>query len=187
MVEMVGTADECVDFYMETSIDKMFGHTEVTERNRKHHRDLELEYLDIKMLNDPLNMSNEEPLELECIIRRNQSEIKETQFGIFINNSSDVTVYSCYSNPIKLPDTNKPFKVRITLPHLQLARGTYKVDMNMSKFDFMANARDYDLAFGVLAFEVKYQDSAHTRPFIAWARNLGSIASTDAVVKIENN
>lgn len=184
MVEYQGTADECVDYYMETSVEKMVAHTVVSPKYRRHQKDLEVEYLDIKMLNDPDNMSNEESLELECLIRNNR-QLNEAQFGIFVNNSSDATVYACYSKPVCLPKTHEPFCVRITLPNIHLARGTYKVDMNISKYDYTAFARDYDLVFGVLAFEVKYLDTKHQTLFTLWPRNLGSISTADAIVSIQ--
>ena len=35
----------------------------------------------------------------------NNPKIKEAQFGIFINNTSDVRVASCYTKPISLPES----------------------------------------------------------------------------------
>lgn len=186
MVEMVGTADECVDFYMETSIDKMVGHTIVTPKLRKVPRDLELEYKEVRMHNDPVAMSTDEPLQLEMKVHRNKASIREAQFGIFISNTANVTVDACYTEPVSLPDGTDDFIVKVTLPSHHLAKGAYKIDMNISRFDYQAFARDYDLIYDALSFEVKYVDAAHKQTFTAWPRNLGSVIMRDAVVKVTN-
>jgi len=183
MVEMMGKVDDCVDFYMETNIDDLVGETNEATMS-KHRRDTnrtnQLQYLDIKMLNDPNNMSTEEPLKIQAKIKREDPKVKEAQFGIFINNTSNVTAASTYTPSITLPSEGNIFDVEITIPTHHLAKGTYTVDMNISKFDYSAFARDHDLVFGVLAFEVKYVDSARSIGFNAWPRNLGSICMTDA-------
>ncbi len=184
MVEMTGTADECVDFYMETSIEKMVGHTIVSSKLRKVPRDLELEYKEVRMLNNPEAMSTDEPLQLEMKVHRNKPSVKVAQFGIFISNSANVTVDACYTEQVNLPESTDDFIVRVTLPSHHLTKGTYKVDMNISRFDYQAFARDYDLIFDALSFEVKYVDAAHKQSFTAWPRNLGNVIMRDAVVKV---
>ena len=185
MVEKIGTADECVDFYMETNINDLVKETTITNKYRKGTDRANLvEYLNIKMLNDPANMATEEPLHLQMKIKRNNPKIKEVQFGIFINNTSDVTVASCYTKPIALPEEGDTFEVDVVIPTHHLAKGLYKVDMNVSSFNYQAFARDYDLVFGVLSFEVKHIDTNHSLAFSVWPKNLGSICMTDSRVKL---
>ena len=187
MVEYQGTADECVDYYMETSISDLIGYTKPTSQHRRVMRDLELEYLDIRLMNDVESMAIDEPLHLQMTVKRNKRSIKQAQFGIFINNTADVTVNACYTHPVDLPDSTDVFVVDVHLPHHHLTKGIYKIDMNISKFDYTANARDYDLVFGVLSFEVKYLDAAHTLPFSVWARNLGNVCMRDAHVVVTHS
>jgi len=142
--------------------------------------------LNIRMLNDPANMSTEEPLRLQMKIKRNNPKIKDAQFGIFINNTSDVRVASCYTNPIILPEDREIFVVDVEIPNHHLAKGFYRVDMNISKFDYTAFARDHDLVFGVLSFEVKHVDAHHSIGFNAWPHNLGSVCMTDAAVSLSD-
>ena len=187
MVEKIGTADDCVDFYMETSIEDMV--KETTEKDMPtHRRDTnrtnQLQYLNIKMLNDPLNMSTEEPLKIQMKIKREDPKIREAQFGIFINNTSNVTAASTYTPAITLPAEGDIFDVEVTIPTHHLAKGTYSIDMNISKFNYQAFARDLDLVFNVLDFEVKHVDSAHKLAFNAWPRNLGSICMTDTEARL---
>ena len=185
MIDHIGTADECVDYYLETNISDLVKESKIDNRYRRDtNRTMNLEYINIRMLNDPTNMATEEPLHLQMTIRRNNPKIREAQFGIFINNSSDVPVASCYTDPIALPENGDTFDIDVVIPNHHLAKGLYKVDMNISKFDYNAFARDHDLVFNVLSFEVKHVDAQHEKGFNAWPHNLGSVCMTDTKVAI---
>ena len=183
MIDHIGTADECVDYYLETNISDLVKESKIDNRYRRDtNRTMNLEYINISMLNDPTNMATEEPLHLQMTIRRNNPKIREAQFGIFINNSSDVRVASCYTDPIALPENGDTFDIDVVIPNHHLAKGLYKIDMNISKFDYTAFARDHDLVFNVLSFEVKHVDADHKVGFNAWPHSLGSICMTDTKV-----
>ena len=185
MIEYLGTANDCVDFYLETNISDMVKESKIDNHFRRDtNRTMNLEYLNIRMVNDPANMSTEEPLRLQMTIRRNNPKIRDAQFGIFINNTGDVRVASCYTDPIALPETGDTFDVEVVIPNHHLAKGLYKIDMNISKFDYNAFARDHDLVFNVLSFEVKHVDAQHEKGFNAWPHNLGSVCMTDTTVTI---
>ena len=183
MIDHIGTADECVDYYLETNISDLVKESKIDSRYRRDtNRTMNLEYINIRMLNDPTNMATEEPLHLQMTIRRNNPKIREAQFGIFINNSSDVRVASCYTDPIALPENGDTFDIDVVIPNHHLAKGLYKIDMNISKFDYTAFARDHDLVFNVLSFEVNHVDADHKVGFNAWPHSLGSICMTDTKV-----
>lgn len=187
MVEKIGSADECVDFYMETSINDLVKESVIDNSFRKNSNCTnQIEYLNIKMLNDPNDVATEEPLCIRMRIKRNNPKIKEAQFGIFINNTSDVRVASCYTKPISLPEEGDTFEVDVVIPTHHLAKGLYKVDMNISSFNYQAFARDHDLVLGVLSFEVKHVDTAHAIGFNAWPHSLGSICMTDTQVSLKS-
>lgn len=185
MIDHIGTADECVDYYLETNISDLVKESKIDNRYRRDtNRTMNLEYMNIRMLNDPANMATEEPLHLQMTIRRNNPKIREAQFGIFINNTSDVRVASCYTDPIALPENGDTFDIDVVIPNHHLAKGLYKIDMNISKFDYTAFARDHDLVFNVLSFEVNHVDADHKVGFNAWPHSLGSICMTDTKVRL---
>ena len=185
MIEYLGTANDCVDFYLETNISDLVKESKIDNHFRRDtNRTMNLEYLNIRMVNDPANMSTEEPLRLQMTIRRNNPKIRDAQFGIFINNTSDVRVASCYTDPIALPETGDTFDVEVVIPNHHLAKGLYKIDMNISKFDYNAFARDHDLVFNVLSFEVKHVDAQHEKGFNAWPHSLGNICMTDTKISL---
>ena len=83
-----------------------------------------------------------------------------------------------------MPENGDTFDIDVVIPNHHLAKGLYKVDMNISKFDYNAFARDHDLVFNVLSFEVKHVDAQHEKGFNAWPHNLGSVCMTDTTVTI---
>ena len=182
-VQKIGTANECVDFYMSNNITELVGSVEITDKHRNAGPMLELEYLNIRMLNDIENMSTEEPLEFEMTIKRNDMSIKKCQFGVIVISSSDVPVGSLYSNPIELPEGKEFLKVHLTLPNHQLAKGLYTLNFNISNFDYSSVIRDYDIVRRVISFEVQFIDKEHTHPFVIWP-GLGGCAFRDATVDL---
>ncbi|MDO4497750.1 MAG: polysaccharide ABC transporter ATP-binding protein, partial [Bacteroidales bacterium] len=178
MVEMTGTADECVDFYMETSIDELVGHRVL--ENGNHHPGFarEVEYREVRILNDHRSMASYEPIELEVLLHRNIPNIKEVVLGIFFDNSGNQRISATYTNPIALPAGQDDFKVRITIPNHQLAKGCYNVKFNiLDSWDFQGKPREYDSCERLLSFEVKYVDALHKTDFVFWPhQHMGSFA-----------
>ena len=183
-LQKIGTAEECVDFYLSNNISEFIGYTEVDDSYRFLDTMRELEYLSIRMFNDVENMSTEEPMEFEILIKRNNMSIKQCQFGIVIRDSSDVPIGASYSEPVDLPNGMEKIRARISFPYHQLAKGTYYLNFNISKYDYFAVVKDYDVVQKVISFEVKYVDAEHKYPFVIWP-SLGSCAYRGSKVKIE--
>lgn len=185
MVEMTGTADDCVDFYMETSIDNLISNAKIGKEHIKAEFAREIEFIEARMLNNNTCMSTQEPLELEVTMHRNLHEVKECVIGIGINNSADQRITTYYTNPISIPSNTDNFKVHITLTNHQLAKGTYTIRFNvLSGFDYIAKPREYQSVEKVLSFEVKYFDAAHTHDFVFWPHHMGDVAGLDARAKL---
>ncbi len=180
MVEMMGTADECVDYYMETSISDLVGH-KVVDPYRNNGFAREVEYVEARMLNDHTCVSVREPLVIELTIHRRVKEIGECVIGVGINNGGDQRISTYYTNPIQLPACKDNFQVRVTLPDHQLAKGIYSLRFNLlSGFDYTAKPREYDVVERVLSFEVKYLDLAHEVNLSFWPHHMGNVAGQGA-------
>lgn len=177
-VEMQGTADECVDFYMETSIDDLVGHRVLTEKNHHPGFAREVEYREVRILNDHRSMATYEPLELEVSLHRNDTSTKHVVLGTFFDNSANQRISATYTNPIELPAGQTDFKVRISIPSHQLAKGCYNVKLNiLDSWDFQGKPREYDSCDRLLSFEVKYVDPQHKTDFVFWPhQHMGSFA-----------
>ena len=180
----LGTADECVDYYLSNNISDFVNYVETDDSYRGGGTMRELEYISVRMLNDVENMSTEEPMEFEMMIKRNNMSIKQCQFGIVIRDNSDTPVGASYSDPVQLPDGAEIMRVRVSFPHHQLTRGRYYLNFNMSNFDYSSVIRDYDVVHKVISFEVRYVDAAHTRPFVIWP-SLGGCAYRESKVLVE--
>lgn len=182
MVEMTGTADECVDFYMETNIESLVSHATIAgNQYRKAQFARELEYTEARMLNDVASVATCEPLQLELSLHRNIPEISQCVLGIGINDSADQRISTYYTNTVQLPAVGSDFKVRVTVPSHQLAKGDYSLRFNvLSGFDYQAKPREYDVVEHVLTFEVKYLDARHSSEFVFWPHHMGRVAGQDA-------
>ena len=183
-IQKIGSAEECVDYYLSTNINELVGFVNINDSYRSSGLLRELEYVSIRMLNDVSNMSTEEPMEFEMIIKRNNMSVKQCQFGIVIRDSSDTPVGALYSNPIQLLDGVEMMCVRVTFNHHQLTRGRYYLNFNISNFDYSSVIRDYDLVYKVISFDVRYVDLEHKRPFVVWP-NLGGCAYQNSEITIE--
>ena len=178
-IDHVGTADDCVDYYIGTNLADLFGYTEITPKHHVSSVIKEMEYLSVEMLNDFRNVSNEEPLRFKMKVKRNDSKITRCQFGVVIRNNSDAVVGAMYSRVVDLPKGSELMEVEIVFPGHQLARGRYSLNFNISYNDFNAEIRDLDVVWDVIRFEVTYMDEAHQHPFTVW--HLGNIAYASAL------
>ena len=52
--------------------------------------------------------------------------------------------------------------------------GKYVVNFNISRYDYTANIRDFDIVHGAVAFEVNFVDAFHTKPFTLWPFGVGT-------------
>lgn len=180
MVEYSGTADECVDFYMQTSISSLIGEADASSFHHSY-PGRELEIVHVKMLNDYCNVSVEEPLKFQLQFKVNIKSVRKTQIGVYVHDSSGSGVLTAFSDMICLKDGKDFYMVDFEVPMHHLAKGTYMVDFSLSQFDFSAVPYDYDFLIKILSFEVKYVDSSHTIPFVGWQPRLGAV-----VGKVEN-
>ena len=137
-----------------------------------------MEYREVRILNDVSEMATYEPLQLEVALHRNESSADHVVLGVFFDNSAGQRLSATYTNPIALPAGRDDFRVRITIPNHQLAKGAYNVKLNiLDSWNFQGKPREYDSCERLLRFEVKYVDAAHQTDFVFWPiQHMGSIA-----------
>lgn len=169
-----GSANDAVDYYAHNNILELNDHIVVSDKFRRGFLSREIEYLDIRMLNDVHNVSNQEPFEFEMTIKRNNPSIKECQIGVLSRNNNDILEWSCYSPVLRLPENQDTFKVRMSIPHHNTPMGKHKLNFNISRYDYSSNIRDYDIIFESIAFEVNFIDAKHSKPFSLWPFRAGT-------------
>lgn len=168
LMDYAGIAEDCVNHYLEGNVDELRGYCPKNLLNHEKTLLKELEYTEVRMLNDPSMVSNEETLTFELTFKRNNHKIQETQFGILAKGLDDGLVWANYSQTIQLPKEGDVFKVRIKVPNHNTPKGRYSVNFNMSRYDSSASIRDFDIVYRAISFEVTYVDAAHTKPFTYW-------------------
>lgn len=173
-IDYSGTADDCVNHYIESNINSLYAVS--SGDNLVHASSLfrELEYLRVEMKNDPQCVGTTEPLEFELTFKRNNPKIVECQFGVLAKGTNDMLVWAHYSDVVKLPAEGEVFKARIIIPHHNTPMGKYVVNFNISRYDYTANIRDFDIVHGAVAFEVNFVDAFHTKPFTLWPFGVGT-------------
>lgn len=169
MVEKIGTAEECVDFYMQTNIEKLIGSCVLNEENHARGFAREVEYKEARILNDINNIASYEPLKINVKLHRNLSSVDSVVLGIFFDNKAGERISATYTNKIALPNGYDDFNIQIVIPNHQLAVGTYCVKFNIiDSWNFQAKPREFDSCDKLLSFDVKYVDSNHNTEFIFW-------------------
>ena len=174
---------DVVNEYIKDNEGELTDYTEFTKKEHANETMREMEYVSIRLLNNKAEVATEEPLEFEMMVRRNDKNIRKCQFGAVIRNMEDVVVVANYSEPIELPDADL-MMVHFTFPNHHLAKGRYKMNFNVSSFDYSAIVRDYDIVYEAIRFDVTHLDFQHTHPFIIWPFP-GCCSQRDAIIRIE--
>lgn len=167
-IEYTGTALDAVNHYISSNISILNDYYVPLSSARREDVLLEMEYLEIRMLNDVNNMSNEEPIHIRAKVRRNVKKLRHCQFGVVIKNQADECACACYSNIVELPEKGDIFDVDIVVPNHNLVKGTYSINLNISINDYASHIRDYDLLRNILSFDLKYIDTKHQKVFSTW-------------------
>jgi len=175
MVEMVGTSDECVDFYMETNIQDFVSHSVVQSNQHKlNHGYADIAIQEVNILNDVRNMSNEEDIVLSVKVNRTNMGIKCFKMEVIIDDSAGNRVITCLSNMLNFSQEEKTGEFRIIVKNHNLTRGKYSIEVKTSQGDLTSNVVDYDWVTNVASFEVKYLDAKHQQPIVYWPRQFGN-------------
>lgn len=183
-VAFTGSAEDAVDFYTNSNIiNQHVSHAVIDRKKIKSNNTLELEYLDIEMLNDVDNMSNEEPIKLKLHFRRNNKSIRKCQFGMAINNASGEEIGVNFSEEVNLPSDGSEFIALIDFHNHQLAKGEYSMVFSLCQNDKIAGERTFDVVYNIISFEVNFVDDAHQKPFLSWPKKC-SLAYTPSKVQL---
>ena len=184
-IDYVGGIKDCVSKYIDNNIDELRDYIYITDQYRRKGYYKELEYIDIKMLNDVHEVATEEDLCFEMTVRRNDKDVKSCQFGIVIKDVNDIPVGTLYSHVVQFPVDGDLFKVKLVFSDHQLSKGKYKLIFNISYNDYQTTIKNYDIVYDVICFEITHIDAQHSHLFLNWP-SLGGCAYRNAQVEIVN-
>ncbi len=169
LIDKIGTANECVDFYQETSIEKLQDYCVATPEYHAPGNRLDIEFLEVRMLNNVYEVGTDEPIELELTMKCNNPHKKECQYSVVFRDTADVAVLSYVSQLTKVPEGNSIYKVLLHIDKHGLPKGTYKIGFNVGIKDYSEATQHYDiLPCGALAFEIKYAKKENRQEYLNW-------------------
>ena len=174
-----GEVEKAVEHYLESYFDECVSHTLINEENRTQQftgikQDIEMK--EISLLNkDPSSIATNEPIEIEILMKRNTSRLKECQYSVVITDSSDLKVLNIVSKPTEIPQDVEIFKVRHKITKHGLPKGKYRISIAVGLKNFAKANINYDVAMNLLSFEVKYRDVASKEEYSAWDKTWGMV------------
>ena len=175
-VDYMGTADDCVDYYIGTNISELCGYAVISDEHRRYqYTSKEVELMSVKLLGEIDDFASNQPLEFEIKMRKNKP-VSQISMEIMINNQKDIRVGSYLSPMIDIKDipVGGEFVLTSIVEH-NLARGKYHVCFNVGLKNIQFGAKDFDIVHNVLAFSVIKADVNSESPFAYWPDYNGSL------------
>lgn len=176
-VDYMGTADDCVDYYVGNNISKLCSYADITDEHRRYQfTSKEVEILSAKMIGDPNECASDSPIEFEIELKKNV-DVPKASMEIMFNNQKDERVGSYISSYLDLRHVpvGAKFIWKTVIPHHNLAKGKYQVCFNVGLKSIEDGVKDYDIVHNVLSFSITYSNSALKTPFNYWPSYNGSI------------
>jgi lipopolysaccharide transport system ATP-binding protein len=180
-----GSADDSISLYMAQNIAELITETIITVKNRRYDVSKEVEFVSAKLMNESELLATDEPLKFELILKKNKN-IEIISIESMIDNQRDERVGTFISKMINIAEYKNEFKVILTLPGHNLAKGRYKVNFNVGLKDLHVGLKDYDVVYNVLSFEICYSDYLKKTPIVLWRDNWGNCNFQEGSVKISS-
>lgn len=176
MIERTGTAEDCVDFYLETMRDiDIVSKVDDVAPYREHYSMLihGIDFVAVEMLNEhPEAVATDEPLRFRTRIKADHSN-SDFQLCIFFINTSDVRVQFCMTATLKVPVDKDIFDVEAEIPNHHLPKGRYFVRFETNNQDFSKGSTHFDFLQNVLSFEIKYIHKSEKDEYLFWQPSFG--------------
>lgn len=177
MIDYIGTAEDCVDRYIgstdtETSSNVVFGpkdHMPWVAR--------EMEFLEMRILNDPNAIATDEDLDFVLRVRRNAPIAKSCCYSVFFLDTEERAIVQYVTEMMDVPADRDEYEVRLHVKDHHLTKGAYIVKIEMGVKDFSMGITNYDQIDHAMAIEVKHITSAEKKEYSFWQRSWGGYVS----------
>ncbi len=176
-MDYVGTAEDCVNHYIDTNISTLVNHAIInTKIHRVYHDTVlhEIDILEATMLNDVNGVATDEAILLELTIKNNAG-LKETQVIVSFINEEDVKLVNYVTNKIPLNVNQEIVIISLKIEHHGLPKGKYKIGFATGQKDYSLGSRNYDITTNVLSFEVLYTKKEMKSEYYAWNKTWAQI------------
>ncbi len=182
-IDFVGTANECVDHYIDTKSNDMSKVVKIEEIHRIAKVDKELEIIEASIENDNLHIVSDEPLIFDLKVKVNNWSIEKFTIGLHFKNIEDKCVGTYVSEVVDVPKKKCFFDVRLIVHHHNLSRGRYSTNFNIGIKDLETGLRDYDVLHNVINFEVIYFTKG--KALSLWPNGWGNIILQDVELQVD--
>ena len=182
-MDFVGTADDCVDYYIDTRSNDMSKVVTIGNQHRIAKVDKELEIVEASIENDNRHIASDEPLKFNLKIKVNNHLVEKFTIGLHFKNIEDKCVGTYVSDVTETPRGKEIFDVELVVHHHNLSRGRYSTNFNIGLKDLETGLRDYDVLHNVINFEVVY--FSKEKPIALWQNGWGNIILQDVDMQIK--
>ena len=170
-VKVIGDIDDVVNAYLDDNYRKLVDYTEITKANRLFETTKQLEIMSAHLLS-PLQMSNQEDIEVELVIKRNNPKVKNFTIEMMIDSLGEKRVGSFISPIYEVPNQDY-ITIQMKLSDHNLSKGKYTLNFNIGLKQEEYGFMDYDVVYNVLIFDVEYADKEHRMPLSLWRDSWG--------------
>ena len=177
LVDMLGTANDCVNFYVGNNIKYLCAVADITDEHRNYeYTSKELELMSVRMLGNIDEIATDQPLEFEIVVRKNK-DVHEASMEVMINNQNDDRMGSYISEykDLKHISVGDTFVWKVKINHHNLVRGRYSVCFNVGLKSVEMGVKDYDIVHNVLAFNVLYVNMKTQLQYTYWPHDNGYV------------
>lgn len=176
-IDYMGSANDCVDYYIGNNISELCSFAEITNAHRNYQfTSKEVELISVKMIGDPNECASDKPLDFEIRLKKN-ANVDKASMEIMINNQKDERIGSYISPYFDLTQISvgDSFTWKTSINSHNLARGRYWVCFNIGLKNIEIGNKDYDIVHNVLAFNIAYSNYKNKTPFSYWPSYNGSL------------
>lgn len=176
-IDYMGTADDCVDYYIGNNISQLCSFAEITDEHRRYQfTSKEVELLSVKLIGDPNECASDSPLEFEIELKKN-ADVPKASMEIMFNNQKDERIGSYISPFLDIADKKigESFIWKASIQHHNLSKGKYHVCFNVGLKSIEYGLKDYDIVHNVLSFSIAFANAREKIPFSYWPNYNGSI------------
>jgi len=157
-VDYMGKTPECIERYLLDHAASVEKSAKVTPKHRpQQFNNPKLEIVEGGFVDDPFELSTDEPIRLFIHIKRHDQSIKKAYFAVVINDAiSGYRLCDYYTKVQDLPDKDE-FIVRVDCANHNFSKHRFTVNFEASHVVDGVGGCVYDMALNLLSFEIKYK------------------------------
>jgi lipopolysaccharide transport system ATP-binding protein len=180
-VECSGPSEDTINTYLSATKTELCPTHVLSDSDhiKNPHYSKELEIVSVSICNQSPILSTDEPIELELVIKNNDSRASECQYTAKIFDSSEMCLLEYSTDKAFIPKNRKLFTVKMKLLHHDLFKGFYKFQFVVGIRDYTTKLLCYDATYDVLSFEIRYADSESKKEYVESGSWISKVVHTN--------